>query len=265
MSWRRQRSLSSRGTTYPWKAAKDFRWIGKPVARLDMRDKSTGRAVYSIDIRIDGMLHAAVQHAPIWHRAEMIANEAEVRAMPGVQAVAATAGRGGGGGRHVVAGPQGRRGPPGDLDQAGIQRHRDRLPELLLRSDAGRPQGHDGAQHPSRAGGRSGCRPSQALPRLSRRSTTRPISLAPQLEPPSAVGAFAGDGSLDLWLPNQMPEVFQQVAAKTAGLQPDQVRIHSPLLGGFFGRHFTTARPTPFPQAFCSPRQRGVRACAVVA
>ncbi len=72
----------------PLKAAKDFRWIGKPVARLDMRDKSTGRAVYSIDIRIDGMLHAAVQHAPhLGTEPEMIANEAEVRAMPGVQAV----------------------------------------------------------------------------------------------------------------------------------------------------------------------------------
>ncbi|MFH4294598.1 hypothetical protein WAJ58_25930, partial [Acinetobacter baumannii] len=41
------------------KDRRDFRWIGKPVARLDMRDKSTGRAVYSIDIRLDGMLHAA--------------------------------------------------------------------------------------------------------------------------------------------------------------------------------------------------------------
>ncbi len=78
-----------------------------------------------------------------------------------------------------------------------------------------------------------------------------------QLEPPSAVARFAGDGSLDLWLPNQMPEVFQQVAAKTAGLQPDQVRIHSPLLGGFFGRHFYYGPANPFPQAILLAKATG--------
>lgn len=41
-----------------------FRWIGKPVRRLDAYDKSTGKAQYCIDIKVDGMLHAAVQHAP---------------------------------------------------------------------------------------------------------------------------------------------------------------------------------------------------------
>lgn len=42
----------------------DFRWIGKPVERLDAHDKSTGKAQYTIDLTLDGMLHAAVQHSP---------------------------------------------------------------------------------------------------------------------------------------------------------------------------------------------------------
>ena len=41
-----------------------FRWIGKPVKRVDAYDKSTGKALYSIDLKVDDMLHAAVQHAP---------------------------------------------------------------------------------------------------------------------------------------------------------------------------------------------------------
>ncbi|MFP3559628.1 xanthine dehydrogenase family protein molybdopterin-binding subunit, partial [Paraburkholderia sp. SIMBA_049] len=41
-----------------------FRWIGKPVQRVDVHQKSTGKAMYSIDSRVDGMLQAAVQHAP---------------------------------------------------------------------------------------------------------------------------------------------------------------------------------------------------------
>src|SRR3954453_13170367 len=46
-----------------------------------------------------------------------------------------------------------------------------------------------------------------------------------------------------------MPELFQAMAARTAGLQPDQVTIHSPMLGGFFGRHFMYGPSNPFPQA----------------
>ncbi len=69
----------------PLREKKDFRWIGKSVPRLDARDKSTGKVIYNIDLKVDGMLLAAVQHAPrMGGEPEAIANEAEVRAMPGV-------------------------------------------------------------------------------------------------------------------------------------------------------------------------------------
>jgi isoquinoline 1-oxidoreductase beta subunit len=72
----------------PLKDPKDFRWIGRPVARLDMRDMSTGRAVYATNLKVQGILHAAVVHAPHFGtEPEAIANEAEVGAMPGVHAV----------------------------------------------------------------------------------------------------------------------------------------------------------------------------------
>ena len=72
----------------PLRAEKDFRWIGKPVARLDARDKSTGKVVYAIDLTVEGMLQAAVQHAPrLGCEPGSIANEAAVRAMPGVHSI----------------------------------------------------------------------------------------------------------------------------------------------------------------------------------
>ena len=70
-----------------------------------------------------------------------------------------------------------------------------------------------------------------------------------QLEPPSALARWNADGTLDLWLPNQAPEMFQRAAASVAGIEPEKVRIHSPLLGGFFGRHFLYETANPFPQA----------------
>ncbi|MFD0935723.1 molybdopterin cofactor-binding domain-containing protein, partial [Methylobacterium trifolii] len=72
----------------PLKDPKDFRYIGKPMARLDMRDKSTGKATYAIDLKVEGMLHAAVRHAPhLGTEPEALANEAAVKAMPGVDSV----------------------------------------------------------------------------------------------------------------------------------------------------------------------------------
>jgi isoquinoline 1-oxidoreductase beta subunit len=57
-------------------------------ARLDAYDKSTGKAVYSIDVKLDGMLHAAVQHAPrLGMTVGSLRNEDQVKAMKGVHSV----------------------------------------------------------------------------------------------------------------------------------------------------------------------------------
>ena len=39
--------------------------IGKPLVRLDMAAKVNGRAIYGIDVRLPGMVYAAVRHAPM--------------------------------------------------------------------------------------------------------------------------------------------------------------------------------------------------------
>ena len=65
-----------------------FRWIGKPVRRVDAYDKSTGKAQYSIDLKVDGMLHTAVQHAPrLGMTVGSLRNQAQVEGMKGVHSV----------------------------------------------------------------------------------------------------------------------------------------------------------------------------------
>ncbi len=41
-----------------------LRFIGQPLVRLDMAAKVNGKAVFGIDVRIPGMVYAAVRHAP---------------------------------------------------------------------------------------------------------------------------------------------------------------------------------------------------------
>jgi isoquinoline 1-oxidoreductase beta subunit len=78
-----------------------------------------------------------------------------------------------------------------------------------------------------------------------------------QLEPPSALARWNSDGSLELWIPNQAPEMFQVEAAKIASIAPEKVIIHSPMLGGFFGRHFLYQSANPFPQAILLAKAAG--------
>jgi CO/xanthine dehydrogenase Mo-binding subunit len=44
----------------PWKSASDYRLVGKPVRRLDIPDKVTGRFTFMQDFKLPGMLHGRV-------------------------------------------------------------------------------------------------------------------------------------------------------------------------------------------------------------
>ncbi|MFD2883912.1 molybdopterin cofactor-binding domain-containing protein [Pseudomonas lini] len=72
-----------------------------------------------------------------------------------------------------------------------------------------------------------------------------------QLEPPSALARFGAEGNLDLWLPNQAPDLFFWPTSPSAPVWTlPKITLHSPLLGGFFfGRHFLYPNASPYPQA----------------
>jgi len=78
-----------------------------------------------------------------------------------------------------------------------------------------------------------------------------------QLEPPSATARFNPDGSLEVWLPNQAQDMFRDDIAKRTGLGPARSTLHSPLLGGLFGRHFLYDSANPYPQAIALAKAVG--------
>jgi CO/xanthine dehydrogenase Mo-binding subunit len=48
------------------KDAKNYKFIGKATKRIDSLEKSTGKAEFGIDVRLPGMLHAAVARCPVF-------------------------------------------------------------------------------------------------------------------------------------------------------------------------------------------------------
>src|SRR6266700_2770920 len=69
------------------KDPKDWKIAGKPLRRLDTADKLNGGKIYSIDVKLPGMLLAAVKACPV-HGGKLASyDEAKVANLPGVRRV----------------------------------------------------------------------------------------------------------------------------------------------------------------------------------
>ncbi|WP_397445975.1 molybdopterin cofactor-binding domain-containing protein [Pseudomonas chlororaphis] len=235
-----------------------FRWIGKPVRRVDAYEKSTGKALYSIDLKVDGMLHAAVQHAPrLGMTVGSLRNEAQVKAMKGVHsvhqlpgAVAVVAERWWHAKRAVEA-------IQVDWLEAAADSKVRAMPADFS-SDAFRDflAAQQGPARDDENEGDVAAALASAKTRVEATYHNQYLNHA-QLEPPSALARFNPDGSLEVWLPNQAPDMFRDDIARRTGLAPAQVTLHSPLLGGFFGRHFLYDSASPYPQAIALAKAVG--------
>src|SRR6266704_4368077 len=69
------------------KDPKDWKIAGKPIKRLDTAMKLNGSLVYAIDLKLPGMLHAAVKACPVFGGKLVSYDEAKVSGMPGVRRV----------------------------------------------------------------------------------------------------------------------------------------------------------------------------------
>jgi len=69
------------------KDPKEWKIAGKPIKRLDTAAKLNGSKIYAIDLKLPGMLHAAVKASPV-HGGKLASyDEAKVSGMPGVRRV----------------------------------------------------------------------------------------------------------------------------------------------------------------------------------
>ncbi len=69
------------------KDPKDWKIAGKGMKRLDTADKTTGTTVYGIDIKLPGMLNAAIKDCPVFGGKLKSYDEAKVVGMKGVKKV----------------------------------------------------------------------------------------------------------------------------------------------------------------------------------
>ncbi|MCP4297083.1 MAG: molybdopterin-dependent oxidoreductase, partial [Proteobacteria bacterium] len=65
----------------------ELKLIGKSIPRRDGRDKTTGKAKYTNDIQLPGMLTCGLLHSPHPHAKILSINISEAEALPGVKAI----------------------------------------------------------------------------------------------------------------------------------------------------------------------------------
>jgi isoquinoline 1-oxidoreductase subunit beta len=221
------------------KDPKDWAIAGKAMARVDTQEKLNGSLVYGADIRMDGMLCAAIKDCPVFG-GKLVSFDADaVKSMRGVKGVvrvnATTV--------AVVADTWWRaktaldklpivwdEGPYAQVNSASIAAHlADGLAaEVDLGSVAGRVEGDAlGAI-------------AKAAKRVDATYTSPFLSHAP-MEPMNAtVKLSAGaDGKIaraECWVPTQNGEASHAALAEAAGIPLAQCEIYKMDLGGGFGR-----------------------------
>jgi isoquinoline 1-oxidoreductase subunit beta len=207
------------------------RYVGSAaLRRLDVPAKVDGSTVFSADFRRPGMVYACARLAPVRGAAVARVDRASVSGLPGVLEVVEFPG-----GVAVVAATtwQALRAAealkvefaasPGDaLDSAAIA--------AQLRAALGAPTRavarNDGDFDAARAAAARVVTADYEVPYLNH---------AP-MEPWSCTVERDATGTWRLWAPTQAQDRARTAAARTLGVPPEQVRVHTLKLGGGFGR-----------------------------
>ena len=218
------------------KDPKDWRLAGKPMKRLDTRAKLDGSQVYGMDLKLPGLLNAAIKDCPVFGGKLKSFDAAAISGRPGVKKVL----RVGDSAVAVVADTWWRarsalealpivwdEGPNAKLSSADIA--------AQLKAGLDAPEAAVGtAQGDARAAIAGAARRVEAV-------YSYPYQNHATMEVMNATALFspAKDGGLprcEVWTPTQNGDGALAATAEAAGLPPAQCEVYKLHLGGGFGR-----------------------------
>jgi isoquinoline 1-oxidoreductase subunit beta len=212
----------------PLKAAAQFTFIGKDrsTPRVDSPSKCNGTAMYTIDVKLPGLLTAVIARPPGFGAKLVSFDAADAKKVKGVtdvvevpEGVAVVA-------NGMWAALQGRRALKVQWDESSSK---DLDSEALLtryRAQAAQP----GTPF-TKATASAAPVPAKTIEAVYE----FPFLAHAPMEPMNCV-AWLHDGMLETWSGHQFPSFDHMFAAKAAGLPMDKVKLHTLISGGSFGR-----------------------------
>jgi isoquinoline 1-oxidoreductase beta subunit len=210
------------------KDPKKFKLIGKPTKRLDTPEKINGKGMFGLDVSLPGMLTAVIARPPVFGGKVKSFDARGAKTVPGVRHVVEI-----GRGIAVVADGywpalKGREalevtweeGPLAGLDSRG---QREQYAQLAEVTGAVAKEKGDVTAAVGRA-----AKKVEAVYEL-------PYLAHAPMEPLNCV-ADVRPGGCEVWTGTQFQTGDRDAAAEVTGLKPEQVKLHTLLLGGGFGR-----------------------------
>lgn len=203
--------------------------LGTPQKRLEIRDKITGHPIYAIDVRLPGMLYAAIRHCPVFGGSVKAVDDRSIENLPGVRRVVqledAVA---------VVADSWWR---ANKAVQALRVTWEDEGPSGLSTARIG-DFVRGGLEGPPGQVGRADGDVKAGLKTSARRIEAEydvPFLAHATMEPQTCTAHVRPD-SVEIWAPTQDASTALATAAIAAGVSDDKVKVNRMLLGGGFGR-----------------------------
>jgi len=217
----------------PLKKAKDWKLIGQPVKRLDSPEKANGSAKFGMDVTFPGLRTALVARPPAFGAKLVKFDGAAALQVSGVEKVVSTGNGVAVVAAHFWAAKLGRDAlviewspPPG----GGLSTETQMAEYRELAKKPGAIAQEVGQVEGGLGGARSVLEAEYEFPFLAH---------AP-MEPLNCTVKIDGD-QCEIWTGTQFQTVDQGAAARVLGTTPDKVQIHTPFLGGGFGRRANPA------------------------
>ncbi|MGO8753901.1 MAG: molybdopterin cofactor-binding domain-containing protein [Gallionellaceae bacterium] len=212
----------------PLKPPRDFKLIGKPTKRLDTPAKINGSAQFGLDVYLPGMLTVLIARSPVFGGKVKRFDATEARKLPDVQGVyqvptgiaAAATGFWPAKTARDLLDIEWEEGPGAALSTPKMFAEFLELakqPGAVARKDGDTVQGFTEAYKTISA--------EYEVPYLAH-AAMEPLNVVVDLQPDHC----------SIWTGTQAQTMDRAMAAKTAGLKPEQVEIHTTFLGGGFGR-----------------------------
>ncbi|MGY4258252.1 isoquinoline 1-oxidoreductase beta subunit [Bradyrhizobium sp. USDA 4516] len=217
------------------KDPKDWTIAGKGLKRLDTVDKTTGKMVYGIDIKLPGMLNAAIKDCPVFGGKVKSFDEAKVAGMKGVKKVVQV----GDSAVAVVADTWWH--AKTALDALPIVW--DEGPNAKVSSETiatWLAEGLDNAQ-PAYIGNQNGDAKAAIAGAAKKVEAvySYPYQNHATMEPMNATVLYTSD-KCEVWCGTQNGEAAFAAALEASGLPAEKVDVHKLMLGGGFGRRGMT-------------------------
>lgn len=217
----------------------DFKYIGKGVPAVDLKDICTGRASYGFDAHVPGMVYASIERPPVLGGKLKQVDDSAAKQVRGVQQIVVLEeaqppyGFQALGGVAVIAdntwaASQGRKKLKIDWEYG---------PHAIFDSESYKKSLLEAAAKPQKVVRNVGDVDAafSSAAKIVEASYYTPLLAHAPMEPPAALAHYR-DGKVETWTATQDPQTVQATVSKALGIPPKDVICHVTLLGGAFGR-----------------------------